>query len=109
MLTSYTQIYLHHQPYTQKEKRENAVAIAAANKAAEKKEKDAAKKTRKEKAKAEAQQRKQDEERFAESTKRRMEEEARALDQRRTDREARRERELEKMRVRSKAMQESPS
>jgi len=39
---------------TQKERRENAVAIAAANKAAEKKEKDAAKKARKEKAKAEA-------------------------------------------------------
>ena len=37
---------------------------------------------------------------------RRMEEEARALDQRRKDREARRERELEKMRVRSKAMQD---
>lgn len=43
-----------HQPHTQKERRENAVAISAANKAAEKKEKDAAKKARKEKAKAEA-------------------------------------------------------
>ena len=48
--------------HTQREKRDNAVAIAAANKAAEKKEKDAAKKARKEKAKAEAEQRKKDEE-----------------------------------------------
>ena len=53
VLTSYTHIYLYH-TYTQKERCENAVAIAAANKAAEKKEKDAAKKARKEKAKAEA-------------------------------------------------------
>jgi len=53
VLTSFTHVYLH-QPYTQKERRENAVALAAANKAAEKKEKDAAKKARKEKAKAEA-------------------------------------------------------